>query len=438
VTFIFRDADVLVQKSGPVSLQPDLFAEGISVPGSKSLTNRFLLLAALSGGTCVLKGALDCQDSRVMSDALRMMGCDISWNGQDLVVQAPSSLSLDSGSHLYIENAGTAMRFLLALTSMFSHQITLDGNRDMRRRPQSDLVDALQTLGARVTYSGTPGCAPVTIEGPVHGGKIELKADVSSQFLSALLMILPLLKEDSDIVLNSSLVSRTYVAMTLDCLNRCGIRIESNPELSHFHISGRQRVQPFQIRIEPDASTASYWFALPVMLGGRLRVEGLPKHSFQGDFGLLEIMKTMGLSVVRKEGCVDIGYSSFSGIDVSMNSMSDVAPTLAVIATRAETPTLIRDVGNMRVKECDRIAVLQQAFDDLGLHMESGSDWMRILPGQSRRTTGQPVWLNPHDDHRMAMVFTLLGLHYGDTGIRNYACVEKTYPGFFSEFTKIL
>jgi 3-phosphoshikimate 1-carboxyvinyltransferase len=438
VTFIFRDADVLVQKAGPVSIQPDLFAEGIAVPGSKSLTNRFLLLAALSGGTCTLKGALDCQDSRVMSDALSLMGCDISWHGQDLVVHAPPNLSFDSDSILYIENAGTAMRFLLALTSLFSHQITLDGNRDMRRRPQSDLVDALQTLGARATYSGLRGCAPITIEGPVHGGKIELKADVSSQFLSALLMVLPLLKEDSDISLNSGLVSRTYVAMTLDCLSRCGIRVESNPDLSHFHIPGRQRVQPFQIQIEPDASTASYWFALPVMLGGRFRVEGLPNHSFQGDFGLLDIMKTMGLYVLRREGRVDIGYSSFSGIDVSMNSMSDVAPTLAVIATRAETPTLIRDVGNMRVKECDRIAVLQQAFDVLGLHMESGVDWMRIVPGQFRRTTGGPVWLNPHEDHRMAMVFTLLGLHYGGIGIRNYACVEKTYPAFFNDFTKIL
>ena len=444
--FEFQGKDVVVQRANhiiPSSLETPL---EILVPGSKSLTNRFLLLGGLAKGSSVLENALDCEDSRAMSQALRQLGCQVEWQERNLVVQAPERLAVprapvgtpQGSPTIFVENAGTAMRFLMAACGLMSTPITLDGNQHMRRRPQGDLVAALQQLGAQVSCLENPGCPPIEICGPIQAGHIRLKAHISSQYLSALLMVLPLCAGNSRIELDGPLVSRTYIEMTLNCLKHCGVRVDADSNLSGFQIPGSQAIRNFKIDIEPDASTASYWFALPAMVQGTILMKHVPETSDQGDWGLLDLLRKMGIKVLPKGLETRVSSSSFGGIEVNMNSMSDVAPTLAVIATQANSPTMITDVGNMRVKECDRISVLQKAFDQLGLQMKSGPDWIQIIPGlKSEEKTGLVV-LDPHDDHRMAMVFTLLGLRYGNVVVKNYACVAKTYPHFFKEFSRFL
>ena len=242
-------------------------------------------------------------------------------------------------------------------------------------------------------------------------------------------MSLPLVQGDSRIEIVGPLVSRTYVEMTLDCMKQFGVQVRCEENQHVFHISGGQNYQPRPINVEPDASTASYWFALPLMVGGSVEVRDVPEHSHQGDFGLLDIFKQMGAEVERTGSGVRITNRPLKGIDVDMNTMSDVAPTLAVVATRADSPTTIRNIGNMRIKECDRIETLKTAFTALGLHMETGNDWLRVHPG----TPNKEALLNPEEDHRMAMVFALLGLAYGGVSIQDPECVAKTYPSFYEE-----
>ncbi|PIE91012.1 MAG: 3-phosphoshikimate 1-carboxyvinyltransferase [Acidobacteria bacterium] len=433
MVFHFKGSQVWVSRSR-IAGRPR-----ITVPSSKSLTNRYLLLGGLSRGVCTLQRPLECIDTNVMRKALTCMGCQIEDIGESWEVRSPKVWNAREQEPLFIENAGTAMRFLLAACSMLDTPVVLDGNERMRVRPLTDLVHALEQLHVKVRYLGRKGCPPIEVGGPIQPGEVSLKADVSSQYLSALLMTLPLCDGNSQIRLNGPLVSRTYVKMTLECLRQCGVEIEADTFLRVFDIPGSQRVAPFHVAIEPDASTASYWWVLPLMLKGCIEVKHMPDQSTQGDFALLDMLREMGAVLEKKDANLSIRFSKLKGIDVNMNTCSDVAPTLAVLATVADSPTTIRDIGNMRVKECDRIATLQAAFDKLGLQMESGSDWMRIQPGfkSGKRLNEMPVLLDPQEDHRMAMAFSLLGLTYGNVGIMDAACVEKTYPDFYMDLARI-
>jgi len=432
--FEFNDADVSVHRLEPVmgSFSPIIDA---SVPGSKSLTNRYLLLASLAHGESSIRNALDSEDSRVMQRALNECGCLVRQQEDRLVVNTPAHWKIDDHSTLFVQNAGTAMRFLTAAVAVRQSQaVTLDGNKWMRRRPQADLIEALRTLGAEIVCTEREGYPPLRVQGPISGGRVELVGSISSQFLSALLMALPGCINDSVIHLTTNLVSRTYVEMTISCMERVGIQVEADPDFKTFRIPGNQKYRPFTVDIEPDASTASYWFAVPAMLSRTIRMASIPPESTQGDFGLITILENMGIDCSRDRNTITIKPSSLQGVDVNMNTMSDVAPTLAVIATQARSTTRISDIGNMRVKECDRIAVLQEAFDRLGLVMRSGSDWIEVDPGPEELDKQAIVELDPHEDHRMAMVFALLGLRYGGIRIKNYACVDKTYPDFYRDF----
>jgi len=423
--FRFEGGAVIVGKAS----EPD---GCIQVPGSKSLTNRMLLLAAQADGPSTLEGALDSQDTRYMAQALREMGTDISRTGnrwQVCTVQRHRPQR-----DLHIGNAGTAMRFLSPYLAAQPWDAVLTGNDRMLVRPIGDLVDGLRQLGARIDYLGRDGNPPLAFHGGLRGGRVCLKANLSSQFLSGLLMIAPGLAEDTEILLEGDLVSRTYVEMTLDCMRQVGLEFEHKGDLTRIQVPGGQIYAHGERTIEADASTASYWFGLPLMLGGRMRVGRFSSCSTQGDLDLLDHLEAMGARIERDEPWITVESSPLRGIDVDMNTTSDVAPTLAVIATRATTPTTIGRVGHMRIKECDRIATLQAGFDGLGLRMESGPDWMRIYPGKPTR----PARLDPQDDHRMAMVFTLLGLAYGGVEIEQPGCVDKTYPDFYSEMDKVL
>lgn len=406
----------------------------VLVPGSKSLTNRFLLLAALAEGTSVLRNPLHSDDTVYMRAALEAVGCSLASAAHEVRIQAPPQWASPSET-LFIGNAGTAMRFLTpALSARNAHgQIT--GNERMLKRPIADLVDGLRSLGADVDYGGEEGYPPLNLGAGLKSGTVSIKGDASSQYLSGLLMVLPLLQGVSTIQVTTPLVSRTYVEMTLDCMARMGVTVQASDDFRKFHIPGNQRYQAVDLAIEPDASTASYWFALPLMVGGTVRVKDVPEKSTQGDFGLVDIFAQMGASVVHEDhGLTISATNTLHGVDVDMNTRSDVAPTLAVVATMADSPTTIRNIGNMRIKECDRIDCIQTAFDALGLHMESGPDWMRIYPGAPARE----ALLNPEDDHRMAMIFALLGLAHGGVSISEPECVGKTYPDFYKDMGAVL
>ena len=406
----------------------------VTVPGSKSLTNRLLLLAALAEGRTLLKGALASDDTRYMRAALDLLGVKVETRQEDWVVFGQPTWC-DPTETLFIGNAGTAMRFLTPAIAVQRLNATITGNARMVVRPIGDLVDGLRQLGGYVEFQGKEGYPPLHIKGPLSPGVARVKGTSSSQYLSGLLMALPLLKGDSRIEIDGSLVSRTYVAMTLSCMDQFGVKVESDEAFRTFSIRGGQVYQAQNLTVEPDASTASYWFALPLMIGGRVEVCAIPKCSSQGDLGILTLFEQMGASIEQTSSGVAVARpESLRGIEADMNTMSDVAPTLAVVATMAHSPTTIRNVANMRIKECDRIATIQRAFDQLGLKMESGPDWMKIYPGSPVRE----ALLDPEDDHRMAMVFSLLGLAHGGVSLKNPECVAKTYPDFFTEFAAAL
>lgn len=398
----------------------------VSVPGSKSLTNRLLLLAALARGESRLHAPLDSEDTRLMAKALAQMGADIHFTDEAWIVRSNGRLH-EPKQAVYVGNAGTVMRFLAPLLCTFSTPTELTCSPRMTQRPIGDLGGALEQLGGRLDYLNHTGYPPMRVAGPLHGGHVQVPGARSSQYLSGLLMTLPGLSQDSRITLTSPLVSQTYVEMTLWCLAQAGVMVRSDPSGHTFLVPGRQTYGQLDVRVEPDASTASYWWALPLMVGGQIEMPDVSPDSTQGDAGLLRVFQEMGAAVIREPGKLTVKYAPLRGVDVDMNTMSDVAPTLAVVATRANSPTTITNVGHMRIKECDRIATLQRAFDQLGLPMESGPDWMRITPAKPQ----QSAVLDPQDDHRMAMVFTLLGLAYGNVGVLQPQCVAKTYPDFY-------
>jgi len=405
----------------------------VRVPGSKSLTNRYLLLAALASGQSRLTGALESDDTVYMRRALHAVGVSVSEKGPVWTISGREDWHAPE-SEIFVGNAGTVMRFFTPSLTIGAHASTITGNERMLVRPIGDLVDGLRQLGVSVAYAGKEGYPPLRLQGPMQPGEIAIRGDASSQYLSGLLMSLPRLEGDSRIEIDGPLVSRTYVEMTLTCLRAMGGRIDVDDDFRVFDIPGNQHYTARDLEIEPDASTASYWFALPLMVGGRVEVAAVPETSDQGDFGLLDIFSEMGADVVRGPDGVRVNAAELHGVDVDMNTMSDVAPTLAVVATRASSPTTIRNIYNMRIKECDRIACIQTAFDALGLRMENGRDWMKIYPG----TPTRPAIVNPEDDHRMAMIFALLGLAHGGITIQDPECVAKTYPDFYEEFSQVL
>lgn len=433
-------ADVFSHRDTLVSVSPaKSVSTRVRVPGSKSLTNRYFLLAALAKGQSVLRYALSSDDTHYMAEALRQLGVavDLQQSAEGLTATLSGADQWHNPAEpLFIGNAGTAMRFLTPALAVRGVQAQIGGNERMAVRPIGDLVEGLRNLGAEVDYVGSEGCPPLRIVRGPRPGYLKLPGKASSQYLSGMLMALPCLDRASVIEVVDDLVSRTYVEMTLACMRYFGVEVTVDAAFRRFHVEPGDYLAQ-DLVVEPDASTASYWFALPLMVGGTVTVCDVPQQSHQGDFGLIEILERMGARVTREGADVTLAMpedGGLNGIDVDMNTMSDVAPTLAVVATRAKTATTIRNVGNMRIKECDRIETLQRAFDALGLKMQTGPDWLRIEPGKVKFE----ATLDPEDDHRMAMVYALLGLADGGVTIQDADCVAKTYPQFYQAFAAAL
>lgn len=404
----------------------------IRLPGSKSLTNRALLLAALADGESRVQSILLADDTRLMIDALRSLGVPIRVNEDQpgAVVSGCGGRWPNAEANLFCGNAGTVIRFLTAACTIDQGHYRLDGVARMRERPIAELVNALVDLGAHIGYENRPGYCPLTIHATgLRGGVIERRSTVSSQYVSALLMAGALAANDVFIGFNQPLPSRPYIAMTLDVMRAFGVDAAER-DMMRFVVPARQTYRAATYTVEPDASAASYFFAAAAVTGGRVTIESLGAASRQGDVGFVRVLEQMGCAI-EQDACTTTvqgpTIGSLRGADVDLGDMPDVAQTLAVIAAFADSPTRIRNVGNLRIKETDRLAALVAELTAMHVDATADSDSITIRPG------GQPqaARIRTYNDHRMAMSFAVAGLRVDGTEIEDPGCVDKTFPAFF-------
>jgi 3-phosphoshikimate 1-carboxyvinyltransferase len=400
----------------------------VRVPGSKSLTNRALLLSSLANGTTRLTNALFSDDSWYFARALQTLGFDVQLDepNQQMTVTGLGGKIPAKYAELFIGNAGTAARFLSAFLTLGHGQYILDGEPRMRERPIQDLVDALHQLGVEV--QATNNCPPVEIFAKgLSGGKTKIAGEISSQFLSALLMVAPYASSPVEIEVTTELNSKPYVDMTIAMMGDFGVQIERHGyERFIAHPSFYLPLTNYQI--ESDVSAASYFFAAPAICGGTVRVENISRKSKQGDIAFLDILQQMGCKIEAGNNFLEVtGDQALTGVDVEMRDIPDTAQTLAAIAPFASSPTRIRGIASARVKETDRIRATCTELARLGVRVEEHEDGMTVYPCDDI----QPATIQTYHDHRMAMAFSLIGLRIPGISIDNPSCVSKTFPSFF-------
>ncbi|CAN1181501.1 3-phosphoshikimate 1-carboxyvinyltransferase, chloroplastic [Linum perenne] len=430
-----------------IVLQPIKDISGtVTLPGSKSLSNRILLLAALAEGTTVVDNLLNSDDVHYMLGALKTLGLNVEHSSEQkrAIVEGcggvfPVGKQAKNGVELFLGNAGTAMRPLTAAVTAAggNSSYVLDGVPRMRERPIGDLVVGLKQLGADVTCSST-SCPPVHVNanGGLPGGKVKLSGSISSQYLTALLMAAPLALGDVEIEIVDKLISVPYVDMTLKLMERFGVTVEHSGSWDRFFVKGGQKYKsPGNAYVEGDASSASYFLAGAAITGGTITVEGCGTSSLQGDVKFAEVLEKMGAKVTWTENSVTVtgpprdasGRKHLRAVDVNMNKMPDVAMTLAVVALYADGPTAIRDVASWRVKETERMIAICTELRKLGATVEEGADYCIITPPEKLNIAE----IDTYDDHRMAMAFSLAACADVPVTIRDPGCTKKTFPDYF-------
>jgi 3-phosphoshikimate 1-carboxyvinyltransferase len=401
-----------------------------AVPGSKSITNRALVLAALADGETRLTGALESDDTRHMRAALARMGIGITDapDGTVVVHGGRGRLQAPDGP-LFVGNSGTTVRFLAAMAALVDGDVKLVGDEHMAKRPIRVLVDALQALGVAVTCP--TGCPPLTVRGgSLGGGRVRMRGDQSSQYFSALLMAATFAERDLAVDIEGTLVSRPYVDITRRMIADFGGAVEETP--TGFLVRAGRLLRGRAYAIEPDASSASYPFAFAAALGGSVIVPGLGRDAQQGDYAFTGILEQAGARVTRSETFTRVERTGpLTGVDVDMHHISDTVMTLAAIAPVAAGPTRIRNVANIRIKETDRLAATVAELRRLGQAVTHGDDWLAIDPAPVT-----PAFVHCYDDHRIAMSFAILGAAAGGVTIEDPACVSKTYPGFWRDLAR--
>ncbi|MFP4235203.1 MAG: 3-phosphoshikimate 1-carboxyvinyltransferase [Nitriliruptoraceae bacterium] len=409
----------------PLERPPDTT---VVLPGSKSLTNRALVAAALATGTSTLTGALDADDTRAMRAGLRALGVPIEVHdaGTRLEVVGVAGHPPVADPEVHVRLSGTTARFLAPVLARVRGRSYLDGQDAFRRRPMGPALVALRELGCTVTELGQPGHLPVTVSGgPIDGGSVAVAGEVSSQFLSGLLLLGPVLPAGLTVRLTTALVSEPYVTLTAEVLTAFGARLERVDERT-YHVPGTG-YRARRYAIEPDASAASYLLAAAALTGGRVRIDGLGRTSRQGDVAFAEVLGRMGAEVQLGSDHVEVvGTGRLRGIEVDLGAMSDTAQTLAAVAVAADGPTRITGIGFIRAKETDRIAAVVTELTRLGIDAREEPDGLLVHPG-----TPRPGVVATYDDHRMAMSFALLGLTTPGIRIADPGCVAKTFPGYF-------
>ncbi|MBW3580325.1 MAG: 3-phosphoshikimate 1-carboxyvinyltransferase [Actinobacteria bacterium] len=405
------------------------FDATVVLPGSKSITNRALVVAALAEGRSVLEGALTADDTEAMADSLVRLGVPVTVDAAAEVVSvegaggrvAPGPVELDA------RLSGTTARFVLPMLALGTGRYRLDGSAPLRSRPMGPTLAALRQLGAVVEEEGEAGHLPVTVVASgLAGGSLLVPGSVSSQFASGLLLTAPALSGGLHVELQPPIVSRPYLELTLAVMEAFGAKVSGALDAGVTVEAGPY--QPRRFRVEPDASAASYFFAAAVIGGGRVRVPGLGRSSPQGDLAFVDVLEAMGARVRWLEGAVEVSAgTALRGVEVDMADCSDTAQTLAAVAVFASSPTRVRGIGFIRTKETDRIAAVVAELRRCGIDAEEERDGFLVRPGRPR-----PARVQTYSDHRMAMSFALLGLRAPGIEIADPDCVAKTFPGFFA------
>ncbi|MBQ8708642.1 MAG: 3-phosphoshikimate 1-carboxyvinyltransferase [Succinivibrionaceae bacterium] len=408
----------------------------VNLPGSKSLSNRALLLAAVAEGRTELTNLLDSDDVRRMLEALTALGvnCRLSEDRRTCRIQGlAGAFRADSRLELFLGNAGTAMRPLAAVLSMSRGSFVLTGEPRMYERPIAHLVDALRQIGADIRYPGAEGYPPLEISGrPLEGERMRINGTVSSQYLTAALMAAPLLGHELTIEIEGELVSRPYIDITLKLMADFGVSVENREYRSFFIAGGQKYRSPGSFLVEGDASGASYFLAAGA-IAGSVTVTGLGGSSIQGDLKFTEVLRAMGARVVVGDDFVTCSSTGeLKGVNLDLNRIPDAAMTVATLALFAKGPTVIRNIGNWRVKETDRIAAMARELRKLGAEVEEGADYLRVEP----KGPLHPAVIDTYNDHRMAMCFSLAAFGTELT-INDPGCTRKTFPEYFMLFDEI-
>jgi len=414
----------------PLERPPEAVVE---VPGSKSLTNRALLAAALADGDSTLERALFSDDSIRMAEALRQLGAGVDEDrvAARIRVRGTAGRWRAAEATLYAGNAGTAARFLVAAVALGHGRYVVDGNERMRKRPIGDLVDALRALGVRVDCPS--GCPPVTVHAAgLPGGTVEVAGARSSQFLSGLLLAAPYADADLEIRVRDDLIAKPYVDMTLALMAQFGVGVERDG-YRRFRVASGQRYRGRAYAVEADASSAHYFLAAAALTGGTVRVPGVGRASLQGDVHFADVLERLGAQVRWEDDAITVrGGTGLAGGDVDMNAISDTSMTLATLAPFARAPLRIRNVAHIRLQESDRIAAVTTELRKLGGDVVEHDDGWEIRPAALH---GGEV--DTYDDHRIAMAFALVGLRVPGVVIRDPRCVDKTFPEFFERLESL-
>jgi 3-phosphoshikimate 1-carboxyvinyltransferase len=434
-----------------IDLKPVMHVEGVvRLPGSKSISNRILLLAALAEGETKIIDLLASDDTLVMLNALHELG--IHWVQEEQ--NEPHTLHQvhhvtggggafpNHKADLFMGNAGTAIRPLTAALAVIGGDYTLHGVQRMHERPIGDLVDALNAVGAQIEYTGNPGFPPLHIrKGHLHAERLSVRGDVSSQFLTALLMVAPLMARGHAVSIDvvGELISKPYIQITLNLMRRFGVTVEQDGWSSFTVQAGQKYISPGVIHVEGDASSASYFLAAGAIAGGPVRVEGVGRDSIQGDVRFAQALEQMGAHITMGDNWIEAKSSGpLKAIDMDFNHIPDAAMTIAVAALYAEGTTTLRNIASWRVKETDRIAAMATELRKLGADVEEGADYLKVTPPA---VIGSAA-IDTYDDHRMAMCFSLASLdgaaRRGNTvRINDPKCVAKTFPDYFTAFAGI-
>ena len=399
----------------------------IGAPPSKSYTQRALVIASLARGKSVIKSPLFSGDTAYMISALKQFGINIVKKGADLVVYGTDGNLKSPDKQVFVGNAGTAMRFLSAFASLAKAETTITGDKRMQQRPLKNLLDVLQQLG--VKSESNNGFPPVKIYGgSFNGGSAKLKGDISSQYISSILMCAPYAKKPVTIDIEGNLTSKPYIDVTLDAMKSFGVGVK-NQNYKSFTIKNDRKYKPRAYKIEGDASSASYFFAAAAVTRGKVMVKNINPGSKQGDIKFLDILKRMGCGVRKGKDFVEVKGGSLKSVDIDMNGMPDIVPTLAVASVFADGITTIRNVANLRYKETDRLRALAFELRKIGANVEEMQDGLAI-----KRKRLQKAVIETYNDHRVAMSFAIAGLAISGIRIKNPNCVSKSFPGFWENF----
>lgn len=409
----------------------------VNLPGSKSLSNRALLIASLANGTTKITNLLDSDDTRYMLGAMKQLGINYSLSDdrtECTVIGNCGPINVTTSQELYLGNAGTAMRPLTAALCLGSGEFTLTGDPRMKERPIGHLIDALRQLDVDINYLENDGYPPLTIKAnSLFGGSVEIDGSISSQFLTALLMSAPMAKSDLKIIIIGELVSKPYIDITLDIMKKFGVNVKHD-NYKTFYIEGNQEYKAVsKYMVEGDASSASYFLAAAAIKGGTVKVTGIGKNSIQGDVAFANVLEDMGADVTWGDDFISVSRNELHAIDMDFNHIPDAAMTIATTAMFVKGTTVLRNIYNWRVKETDRLFAMATELRKVGAVVEEGEDYLKITPPE----TLKHAVIDTYDDHRMAMCFSLLALDKASVTINEPECTAKTFPTYFEVLDSI-